>query len=169
MGCGEVQRGDARNRRQMGGAVMEGDLNGLIQAGRVDEALLLALEHRTAWVQDQLDRDEMDDNAELVSEFLQRWLPSLPPLERLQAAEWAGAQYVLSIVHLDHARRTGALLFLEAQAEAAVAFASTMRQIGMFADGPDAMLHPSVEQRLDGYADQLEAMSFEFVPLEPED
>jgi hypothetical protein len=43
-----------------------------------------------------------------------------------------------------------------------------MRQVEGFADGPDADLHPSVPQRLYGYAEQLDAMSFEFVPFEPE-
>jgi hypothetical protein len=147
---------------------MDEDLNSLIQAGRVDEALLLALDHRTAWVQAQLDRDEMDDDAELVSEFLQRWLAALPPLERLQAADWAVSEYVLSLVHLEHAYQTGARLYLEAQRAAAAALATSMRQVEGFTDGPDAGLHPSVPQRLYGYAEQLDAMSFEFVPFEPE-
>lgn len=145
------------------------ELNGLIQAGRVDQAVLLALEHRTDWVQRQLDRDEMDDNADLVSEFLQRWLGALPPLERLQAADWAVSEYALSLVHLEHAARTGAQLYLEAQAGAAASLASSMRQVEGFSEGPDAEMHPSVAQRLYGYADQLDAMSFEFVPLDPED
>ncbi|GAA1427698.1 hypothetical protein GCM10009616_05570 [Microlunatus lacustris] len=145
----------------------EESLSGLIAANRWDEAVQLALEHRTTWVEQQLDYDTVERLEDRATAFFERWLPSLPPLERLQAAEWAGAQYILSIVHLEDARRTGALFFLEAQALAAKALANSMREIGIFADGPDARLHPSVEQRLDGYADQLEAMSFEFVPLEP--
>lgn len=148
---------------------MPGDLNGLIQAGRVDEAILLALEHRTSWVQRQLDRDERDDQAELVSEFLQRWLAELPPLERLQAADWAVSEYALSLVHLEHAARTGAELYLQAQGAAAAALAQSMRQVSGFSEGPDGELHPSVPQRLQGYADQLDAMSFDFVLLDQED
>jgi hypothetical protein len=153
----------------MGGASMSESLNDLIQAGRIDEALLLALDHRTTWVQTQLDRDEMNDEAELVSEFLQRWLEALPALERLQAADWAVSEYALSLVHLDHAARTGAELYLEAQAAAVASVASSMRHVEGYSEGPDAAMHPSVAQRLYGYADQLDAMSFEFVPLEPGD
>ena len=145
---------------------MDENLNDLIQLGRVDEALLLALDHRTDWVQAQLVRDDMDDDAERVSEFLQRWLAALPPLERLQAADWVVSEYALSLVYLEHASRTGAQLYLEAQAAAAASLASSMRHIEGFSDGPDAELHPSVPQRLYGYADQLDAMSFAFVPLE---
>ena len=148
---------------------MDENLNALIQAGRVDEALLLALDHRSDWVQAQLDRDELDDNAEMVSEFLQRWLRELPPLERLQAANWVVSEYGLSLVYLENAARIGAQLYLEAQAAAAASLASSMRHVEGFSEGPDAALHPSVPQRLHGYADQLDAMSFEFLPFEPED
>jgi hypothetical protein len=147
----------------------EHSLEELVGAERLDEAVLLALEHRASWVEQELDEDALERLEDRATAFFERWLPALPPLERLQAAEWAGSQYVLSLVHLDHARRRGALLFLEAQAAAAAAFASTMRQIAMFADGPDAELDLSVELRLGRYAEQLDAMSFEFVPLEPED
>jgi hypothetical protein len=78
------------------------------------------------------------------------------------------SEYVLSLVHLEHAYQTGARLYLEAQRAAASALATSMRQVEGFADGPDAGLHPSVPQRLYGYAEQLDAMSFEFVPFEPE-
>ncbi len=63
----------------------------------------------------------------------------------------------------------GGAVLSRAHAAAASSLASTMRQVGMFADDPGAELDPSVEQRLDAYADQLEAMSFDFVPLGPED
>ncbi len=148
---------------------MTDDLVSLLRAGRVDEALLLALQHRPDWVNSQLEHDDLDDRAEVVSEFIQRWLPDLSPLERLHAADWAVSYYGLSLVRLEHAARTGARLYLEAQAAAAAALASSMRHVEGFSEGPDAALHPSVPQRLYGYADQLDAMSFEFVPLEPED
>jgi hypothetical protein len=147
----------------------EESLSGLIAADRLDEAVQLSLEHRTTWVEQQLDYDTLERLEDQATAFFARWLPSLPPLERLQAAEWVGSHYVLSLVHLDSARQTGALFMLEAQAVATAALASTMRQIGMFADGPDAMLDLSVEQRLARYADQLDAMSFEFVPLDDAD
>lgn len=148
---------------------MADELVALLRAGRVDEAILLALEHRTDWVNERLEHEDLEDVAETVSEFLQRWLPALPPLERLQAADWAVSNYVLGLVHLDHAYRTGAQLYLDAQAGGAAALAKSMRQVQGFSGGPDAAMHLSVGERLYGYAGQLDAMSFEFVPLEPED
>ena len=150
----------------MGEEVNEQSLPVLIGADRHDEAVRLALQHRTAWVEEQLSYETLEQLEEQASTFLERWLRALPPFERLQAAEWAASNYVLSLVHLEHAHATGAKLLLSAQAAAAAALASTLRQVGMFADGPDAELDPSVEQRLQGYADQLDGMSFEFVPLE---
>ena len=142
----------------------------LIGADRIDDAVHLALQHRTCWVEEELEYDVLDRLEERASVFLQRWVSALPPLERLQAADWASSHYVLSLVHLEHARGTGARMLLDAQAAGVSVLARTMRQVGMFADGPDAELDPSVEQRLGQYAEQLDAMSFEFVPLEqPED
>ena len=147
----------------------EATLEELVAADRLDEAVLLALQHRTEWVEQQLDYDALERLDERASIFQQRWLEALPPLERLQAADWAVSNYVLSLVHLEHAARTGAQLYLEAQAAAAAALATSMRHVEGFTTGPDAEMHPVVAQRLSGYADQLDAMSFEFVPLEQED
>jgi hypothetical protein len=151
------------------GEAMKESIGELLRLGRSDEAVLLALEHRTAWIQQQLDYQTLNELGEQGSIFLQRWLAELPPLERLQAANWAVSHYGLSLVHLDDASETGARLYLEAQAAAAAALASSMRHVEGFSEGPDASLHPSVPQRLYGYADQLDAMSFEFVPLEAEE
>lgn len=144
-------------------------LSRLIALDRLDEAVLMALEHRTVWIEQQLDYETLEQLEDKATNFFERWLPALPPLERLQAAAWVGGHYVLSLVHLEDARRKGALFVLSAQEAAVAAVADTMRSIGTFADGPDAMLHPSVEQRLEGYAEQLDDMSFEFVPFDPED
>lgn len=146
----------------------EQSLAELIGADRIEDALQLALQHRTVWVEEQLEYDVLDRLEERASVFLQRWVTALPPLEGLQAADWASSHYVLSLVHLEHARGTGARMLLGAQDEAVSVLARTMRQVGMFADGPDAELDPSVEQRLEAYAEQVEAMSFVFVPLEPD-
>jgi len=132
----------------------------LITSGRLDEAVALALEHPVRWVPDQLSYDAMDEAAEQVSEFVQRWLPELPPLERLEAADWAAGQYMLAMVHLDHAYGIGARLLLDAQQAAAAALAASLRDFWALTDGPDAETPPEVAERLRSYAEQLDQMTF---------
>lgn len=133
----------------------------LIVGGDVDGAVQLALLHPVSWVEGQLDYDAMDEHAEAVSEFIQTWLPALPPLEGLHAADWATAQYILPLVHLEHSYGIGARLFLEAYRAAAKEFAQSLRSFAPLTDGPDAETPSSVADRLEGYAEQLEAMDFD--------
>ena len=132
-----------------------------IAAGEVDAAVAVALEHRTHWVEEQLDYDSLSDNAEHAAEFFHRWLSALPPLERLQAAEWASSQFLLPLVHLDHSYRTGAELSIEAIAAATAELASVLRDFWAFTDGPDAETPVTVAHQLAGYADQLDRMTFD--------
>ena len=132
----------------------------LITSRRLDEGVALALEHPVRWVRDQLSYDEVDGAAEQVSDFVQRWLPELTPLERLEAADWAAGQYMLAMVHLDHAYGIGARLLLEAQQAAAAALAASFRDFWALTDGPDAETSPEVAVRLRRYADQLDEMTF---------
>jgi hypothetical protein len=133
----------------------------LIVQGDVTAAVQVALAHRAAWVEDSLGYSDMDEHAEEVSIFLQAWLPALPALERLQAAEWAAGQYLLPLVHLDNSFGIGARLYLEAQAAATAELASAYRDFRAFTLGPDAETPSSVADRLEGYAEQLEAMDFD--------
>jgi hypothetical protein len=132
-----------------------------IAAGEIDAAVEVALEHRTNWVEDQLDYDTLSDNAEHAAEFFHRWLSALPPLERLQAAGWATSQFLLPMVHLDHSYGTGAALSIEAIAAARTELASAMRDFWAFTDGPDAETPVAVAQQLTSYADQLDSMTFD--------
>ena len=134
---------------------------GLIVAGDVNGAVQLALLHPVGWVEAQLDYDTMDEHAETVSEFIQSWLPALPPLERLHAADWASAQYILALVHLEHSYGIGARLLLEAYQAAAVEMAQSLRSFAPLTDGPDAETPSSVADRMERYAEQLEGMNFD--------
>jgi hypothetical protein len=98
-------------------------------------------------------------NARMAT-WLPEWVPALDPGERLQAAAWAAGQYVTAIVHVEGSYGIAARLLLEAQRAAATELATTMRDMAALTHGPDAELMPSVAQRLDGYADQLDAMDF---------
>ena len=135
-------------------------LTSLITSGRLDDAVALALEHPVRWVREQLSYDAVDEAAEQVSDFVQRWLPQLPPLERLEAADWAAGQYTLAMVHLEHAYGIGARLLLDAQRDAAAALAASFRDFWALTDGPDAETSPEVAERLRGYAEQLDQMRF---------
>lgn len=146
----------------------QNELLSLITSGRQTEALRLALEHRDVWVQIRLDYDAMEINDDASSAFLQSWLPALRPLERLQAAGWASSNFQLALVHLPHAYGIGARLLLEALATAASCWAGLFRDLGaavISRENPDS----SFSRRLSSYADQLDTMSFEPVPIEPED
>lgn len=132
-----------------------------IIAGDLELAVASSLQHRVTWVEEQLDYDSMDEHAESVSEFFTRWLPALPPLERLQAAEWVSSQYVLALVHLENSYGIGARLLLEAQQAATRQLAASFRDFWAFTDGPDAEVDPVVADRLARYADELDQMSFE--------
>lgn len=143
------------------GEMTDTSLSSDIAAGDIDAALERVAEHRVTWVESQLDYDMMDAHAEHVSTFFERWLPSLPPLERLQAAEWASTQYILPLVHLEHSYGIGARLLLEAQQAATSELANSYRAFWALTDGPDAEVSGSVAERLARYAEQLEQMSFE--------
>lgn len=138
----------------------------LVAFGRLDEAVQLALQHRVSWVGSQLTYDNLDAEAEAFELFFARWLAELPALERLAAADWVAAQYVLGLAHLEHARGTAARLLLEAQRSAADALASSMDAFAALTDGPDAELDETVSDRLHGYAEQLRDMSFEPIYLD---
>ena len=133
----------------------------LILNGRIHDAVQLARRYSVEWVDEQLDYDTLDDNAEVASEFLQAWCAALPPLARLQAADWAAGQFVNPMVDLEHAYRIGTQLVLEAQAATTAYLSQSFRETWALADGPDAELDPSVVERLVGYADVLETMNFE--------
>lgn len=126
-----------------------------------EAAVAHALEHRVQWVDNQLTYDFLNEHAEHVSLFIQQWLPALPPLERLEAAEWASAQYVLALVHLEHSYGIGARLLLEAQQAATRQLAASFRDFEAMTDGPDAEVPASVARRLDHYAEQLDTMNFD--------
>ncbi len=144
------------------------DLTALVTAGRLDEAVELALEHRVDWVQGQFSYEDMSEAAEAVEKFFARWLPRLPPFERLQAADWVAGQYILPMVHLDHSRGTAAHLLLGAQSAAAREMAQSLLAFASLTDGPDAEVDEAVSDRLGGYAEQLKAMSFESIPITPQ-
>ncbi|HEX8508012.1 MAG TPA: hypothetical protein VF635_00735 [Propionibacteriaceae bacterium] len=136
-------------------------LTEFIRAGELDAAVKHALQHRTEWVVAQLDYDTMSDHAVHGSDFLHRWLAALPPLERLQAADWAASQYVLALVHLEHSYGTGAQLYLEAYSAATVEIAHSFRRLAASPRAPEVQTRGSVAERLASYADRLEAMSFD--------
>ncbi len=137
-----------------------GTLLSAITAGRLDEAVALATQHPVRWVDEQLSYDDLEEAAEQVSEFIQQWLPQLPPLERLQAADWASGQYVTAMVHLEHAYGIAARLVLDAQREATSALADSFRDFWALTDGPDAETPPAVAERLKEQAEQLDRMTF---------
>lgn len=131
-----------------------------ITAGRIEDAVALALEHPVRWVMGQFSYDDLDAEAEVVSEFLQRWLAALSPFERLEAADWAAGQYVTAMVHLEHAYGIAARLLLDAQRGAASALADSMRDFWPLTDGPDAKASPEVAERLSSQAETLDRMTF---------
>ncbi len=140
------------------GPVVPNDLMALLGAGRLDEAVRLALHHRTDWVELRLDYDAVGANDLAVWQFLPRWLAALPALERLQAASWATGHYLMELVYLDHAYGVGAQLLLDAHAAAAGHLAMSIRACTA-ATSPEALGTPGLADQLHGYADQLEAMS----------
>lgn len=146
------------------GPVVPNDLMALLGAGRLDEAVRLALHHRTDWVELRLDYDAVGANDLAVWQFLPRWLAALPALERLQAASWATGHYLMELVYLDHAYGVGAQLLLNAHAAAAGHLAISIRACTA-ATSPEALGTPGLADQLHGYADQLEAMSFEPIPV----
>jgi hypothetical protein len=146
----------------------ENQLMSLIADGHQAEAVRLALEHRDLWVKTRLDEDAVEANDLASSAFLQAWLPALPPLERLQAASWASSNFQLALVHLPHAYGIGARLLLEALAAAATRWAGLLRDLASLVDTRGSR-DQAFSGRLHSYADQLDAMSFEPIPLDPED
>lgn len=145
--------------------MMTETLTALVTSARLDDAIEVALEHRVDWVQGQFSYEDMSDAAEAFEEFFARWLPRLPPLERLQAADWVAGQYILPMVHLDHSRGTAAHLLLAAQSAAARVMAHSFLAFASLTDGPDAEVSEVVSDRLNGYAEQLEAMTFDSIPV----
>lgn len=144
----------------------QNELMTLIAAGRQVEALRLALDHRAAWVEIRLDYDAVDLHDEPSSTFIRAWLPQLPALERLQASGWAASNYQLALVHLPHSYGIGARLTLDALSTAATGWAGLLRALGSsVAAGEEADL--TFGRRLEGHAEELEAMSFESIPAEP--
>jgi hypothetical protein len=141
-------------------AAMTGTLLGSIKAGQFDDAVVLAVRHPVRWVAEQMSYDDVDEAAEQVSAFIERWLPELPPLERLEAANWATEQYVTAMVHVEHAYGIAARLLLEAQQGAAAALADSLRGFWILTDGPDAEISTAVAERLRAQAETLERMSF---------
>lgn len=107
-----------------------------------------------------MDYDTLDENSEAASAFVQAWCQELPPLPRLQAADWAAGQYLTALVHLDHAYGIEARLVLDAQQAVSSYLAQSLRDVCVLTDGPDAELDASVSQRLNDYAASLEAMDF---------
>lgn len=105
------------------------DVRSLIESEDVDGAVHRALTLRVRDVTEQLDYETLEEHAEDGSAFLQQWVPSLDPGERLQAAAWASGQYITAIVHVEGAYGIGARLLLEAQRAAAAELAATMRDI----------------------------------------
>lgn len=137
-----------------------GTLLSAIRAGRLDEVVALATQHSVSWVAEQLSYDDLEKAAGQSSEFIQQWLPQLPPLERLAAADWASGHYVTALVHLEGAYGTAARLLLDAQRDASSALAESMRGFWALADGPDAETPPAVAERLKEQAEQLDRMTF---------
>jgi hypothetical protein len=131
------------------------DLRALVAAGDPvsrHDALALAAKLSVSAVREQLDETFLDNHAESASAFFQAWLPRLEPFERMQATDWVTTEYLLSMVHLEHAYGIGARLQLEAITAAAGALADTLNDFGAFADGPDAEISKSVPAGLEQLA-----------------
>ena len=139
-------------------------LRDLIVHGRLEEAVEVCLRHPVVWVTQQLDYETMSEHAEAVSEFFHRWLPALPPFDRLQAADWATVQYILPLVHLEHSYGLAARLYLQAYRGAADEMAQSLRSFAPLTHGPDAEVPTGVADRLSTYAEQLERMDFSVPP-----
>ncbi len=146
------------------GPVATNDLMALLGVGRLDEAVGLALHHRMDWVELRLDYDAVGAHDLAVWEFLPRWLAALPALDRLQAASWATGHYLMELVYLDHAYGVGAQLLLGAHAAAADQLAMSIRACAA-ATSPESLGAPGLADRLNAFAEQLEAMSFEPIPV----
>ena len=148
--CPEGHRADV----DWTGGTQVTDLRALVAAGdpALQEALDLAGTMSVSAVEQQLDWDFRVNYAEDASRFLRAWLPRLRPFERMQAAEWVTSEYILSMVHLDHAYGIGARLQLEALAAAAERLADALDSFGAFTDGPDAEVDLRVTTTLHGLA-----------------
>lgn len=116
------------------------------------DAVDLAVTMSVGSVREQLDYDFLDGHADEASRFFAGWLARLQGFERMAAADWAGVQYVLSIVHLDHAYGVGARIVMEALVEATRATAESLEAFRAFTQGPDAEVAELVAGRLDGLA-----------------
>lgn len=117
-------------------------------AASVLDAVQLALTMSVSQVRAQLDYDFLDEHADEASRFFDQWLPGLPGYERMAAADWVGAQHVLSMVHLDHAYGSGARTTVEALVEVTGATADSLEAFRLFTEGPDAQVPGSVADRL---------------------
>lgn len=137
------------------------DLRALVAAGdsALHDALDLASTMSVSAVEQQLDYDFLENHAEDASRFLRAWLPRLRPFERMQAAEWVTTQYLLTMVHLDHAHGIAARLQMEALAAAAGELADTLDEFWALTDGPDAEVDVSVATALQGLATTVREVS----------
>jgi hypothetical protein len=127
------------------------DLRNLVASGdpvSLHDALTLAVGLSVTAVREQLDYDFLEAHAGAASKFLRAWLPRLAPFERMQAAEWVTSQYLLSMVHLDHAYGIGARLQLEALNAATASLATALDGFWAFAHGPDAEVGENVAATL---------------------
>ena len=103
-------------------------------------------------IRDELDDDFLDAHADEATHFFGSWLPNLQGFERMAAADWVGTQYVLSMVHVDHAYGMGARIAVEGLAEVTRATAEALEAFRVFTDGPDAEVPESVADRFDRLA-----------------
>lgn len=129
------------------------------------DAVDLALTMSISQVREQLDYDFLDEHADEASQFFGRWLPCLHGYERMAAADWVGTQYVLSMVHLDHAYGSGARTTVEALADVTAATADSLEAFRIFTQGPDAQVAESVADRLDRLAGAVRSVQAELADV----
>ena len=124
-------------------------------AADIAAAVDLALGMSITRVREQLDYDFLDQHAAQATGFFAAWLRRLDGFERMAAAAWAGAQHVLSLVHLDGAHATGARIVMAGLAEATRATAASLEDFRLFTRGPDAHVCELAADRFDAFAQAI--------------
>lgn len=148
----------------MVGSSSSSDLRALIAQNdplALRDAVDAALTMSVPAVQAQLDEDFLADHAEQATEFFTLWLPQMSPFERMAAVRWVGAQYVLSMAHLEGARDVAARLTLDALSAAFEALAEELESFWVFADGSDTDVPVEFGERLKDLAPGVRAVHTE--------
>ncbi|WP_449282319.1 hypothetical protein [Leucobacter sp.] len=109
-----------------------------ITGGRLEEAIGIASHLSISDVVVMLREDVMPVDERACDAFIERWLETLPPIERLSAAIETSEFYLLDLVWLPHAEDRSVERVLSAAAEALGQLGKEFGSYPLIAESPDA-------------------------------